>query len=548
MCAFLAGVLLARTVVAAVLLTLLGGAAPAAAAPLEPPRTLATPAEDARAIRIGLRRAVAAGRLTAADARGYGLVVRRSQAVLTLLPGTRGETLARVLRLVRLQARAFNRPRALALFSMLATNADYLAVRGLPADKTDVTGDDGVVYRAGWGYGLQFHPLGNFAALNAHVLGKREEEAARLAAALAARAVPAPGGAVWEYYFPFGYGRPPWISGMAQSVAAQAFARAGTLLGEARFLSAARLAYGAIAGRRLLLSLSSGPWIRHYSFSDLVVLNSQLQSLLSLWNYAGLTNDARAAALASRLEASAKRLFPRFDTGYWSHYSLGRESSLHYHLYVVTLLERLAERTGDEFWRGAVARFERYLHEPPIFRAGAPVPLVYPWPADGFRDSARVSFWLSKVSTVTVTVGGERRFLGVRSDGWHTVVWRPGRRAPGAYRPVVAAVDLAGNRGTATLQPVVLAIDREPPAVTARVAGRRLAWRAHDTGTPWVRLAVHLERRSVRKVLSLGVRPLAGSALLRLPRGRWNAVLAVSDSSGNRTRVPLGALPATPPG
>ena len=46
-----------------------------------------------------------------------------------------------------------------------------------------------------------------------------------------ARAVTRPGGGLaWEYYFAFGGGRAPWTSGMAQSVAAQAFARAASLL------------------------------------------------------------------------------------------------------------------------------------------------------------------------------------------------------------------------------------------------------------------------------------------------------------------------------
>ncbi len=44
----------------------------------------------------------------------------------------------------------------------------------------------------------------------------------QLAAALIARAVPRSGGVAWEYYFPYGGGRAPWVSGMAQAVAAQA--------------------------------------------------------------------------------------------------------------------------------------------------------------------------------------------------------------------------------------------------------------------------------------------------------------------------------------
>ena len=55
--------------------------------------------------------------------------------------------------------------------------------------------------------------------------------AQRLADALIARGVYQPGGGVgWEYSFPFCGGRAPWISGMAQAVAAQAFARTAELV------------------------------------------------------------------------------------------------------------------------------------------------------------------------------------------------------------------------------------------------------------------------------------------------------------------------------
>ncbi len=95
-----------RTGAVAVLVALFA-ASSAAAGPAEPTsRVLASPASDARAITLGLRRAVAAGRLSEADARRYVRAVRRCRAVLTLLPGTRATTLARVLRLVRLQAGA----------------------------------------------------------------------------------------------------------------------------------------------------------------------------------------------------------------------------------------------------------------------------------------------------------------------------------------------------------------------------------------------------------------------------------------------------------
>jgi hypothetical protein len=179
-----------------------------------------------------------------------------------------------------------------------------------------------------------------------------------------------------------------------------------------------------------------------------------------------------------------------------------------------------------------------------VFRPGRPGPTLYPWPADGFRDEARIAVWVSKVSTVTVQVAGYRRVFYAPSGGWYSVAWRPGRRPPGIYRPAVSAVDLAGNRGQARLGGITVDVDREPPALTARVVRRRLTWRAVDRATPWVRMSVAFERAGRRRVVSLGRQRLTGSLTLPIPRGRWHAVLVASDSSGNRTRVDLGVVPA----
>jgi hypothetical protein len=458
--------------------------------------------------------------------------------VLTLLPGARARELGGVLHDVALQWRRYTRPRALALFSMLDANADFLGVNNIPAPRSDIVAGDGVVYRLFSGHGFQFHPLGNFAALNDHVARGRDEEAARLAASLAARAVPRGRAKVWEYYFLFGGGRPPWTSGMAQAVAAQALARAGSRLSNRSLTGAATSAYRAVP-LDLLLGLAAGPWIQHYSFSRLVVLNAHLQSLLSIWEYATLAADAGASALGGRMEGSAKAMFPRFDTGYWSRYSLGSDSSLHYHEYVVSLLRTLARRSGDDFWAQKAARFQLYLEQPPLFKAASAGTTLYPLPAEGFRDQARIAYWVSKPSTVGLTVGGQR-FSGAVSGGWHRFVWRPGRRPPGRYVVRISAVDLAGNRAAADLTTVEIKRDTEPPQLSATLRARRVTWRAVDGATPWLRLALVLERPDGRKRVELGRRALSGSLVLERPQLRWEATLVAADSSGNRARVPLG--------
>ncbi len=483
----------------------------------------------------GLTRAVKAKRLTKSQAAHYRAILKRTRAVLRGLPGTRKATLAQVLYLVRLQARVYNRPRALALFAMLDENARYLKKHSLPANGTDVVGVHGVVYRAGWGYGLQFHPLANVAALNGHVAAGRTKQAKALANALIARAVPRGKGAVWEYYFPYGGGAAPWTAGMAQAAGAQALARAGKM-------TAAQRAF-AVIPRTLVLRLGAGPWIQHYSFSSLVVLNAQLQTVLSLREYAEKSGNKRAARLASNLAGTARKKLHEFDTGYWTRYSLGRESPLAYHVYVVEMLGRLARRTGQPYWQEMHDRFDAYTDQPPLLKKGKRQARFYPWPHDGFRDRVTIGFWLSKMSSVTVRVGGDELKLGTLTGGWHRISWSTSKRVARTFSPGADAKDLAGNKATAPLAPIVLARDTTPPTVKASVAKRRVSWKAADAETPWVRLRLRLTRGGVHKLVHLGRHPLAGSLRLPLPRGRWETTLVVLDSSGNKTPVPLGTLP-----
>jgi hypothetical protein len=502
----------------------------------------ASPKSDARAINEGLSRAVAAGRITQKEATAHRAILRSARAAISRFSSSRRVTLARVLHLVAIQSGGFSRPRALALFAMLQTNTAYLSRYGVPPTGKDVIGRDGVLYRAGWGVGLQFHPLGNAQKLNMLLIQSKREKALRLARSLARRLVTRTSGAVLEYYFPYGGGRPPWSSGMAQAVAAQAFARTGRRLGVPSNFVPARRAYLSIP--RLTRAIDVGPWIRLYSFSRMVVLNAQLQASLSIADYGQIVLDPAAVGMGDRLEDAGRAALGRFDTGAWTNYTPGNEAPLKYHLYHVQLAKRLADRTKLDFWVNAHTRFNRYTHEPPRFRPGPAVPTLYPWPTDGFRDGTRIRFFLSKISSsVRVRAGGKTWSLGQERRGWHSVYWRPGRREPRVYTPSVTAVDLAGNRGSAYLRAIRIAVDRTPPVVTARVEGRVLYWTAVDKTSPWVRLRVRLERNGVVHVLDLGRRPKTGSATLSIPRGRHQARLTVFDSTGNRTRVPLGAVP-----
>ena len=240
--------------------------------------------------------------------------------------------------------------------------------------------------------------------------------ARRLADALVVRGVYQRGGGVaWEYPFPFGGGRAGWTSGMAQAVAAQALARTAELVPDDTALSrAANAAYHAIP-KHLLTSVSAGPWIKLYSFGSLVVLNAQLQAVVSLQAYADVTEDAEAAALAERMRKATAATIARFDSGYWTYYALpGDWSPLDYQQYVVQLLKRLGPT--DPRFAAAATRFSAYAKQPPASEV-----------TNGPLGSLR--FWLSKPAAVTATTAaGPVKRLSL-SGGWHTVAWPEPKRA-----------------------------------------------------------------------------------------------------------------------
>ncbi|HEX6491313.1 MAG TPA: D-glucuronyl C5-epimerase family protein [Gaiellaceae bacterium] len=500
-------------------------------------------ANDLALIRRGLDRAQAMGRLSAAEASTYRSTVAQAAGDLPRLPGSRYRNLAAVVHEVAGLWKGYDEPRGRTLFAMLAFNVNWFSSHWDRKAGTDVVDySDGIWYRAFPGLGFQFHPLENFGKLNSFVSQQNQSRASQLAQALLARAVSRNGGLAWEYYFGFEGGRPPWISGMAQAVAAQALARAGTLVPDPTLVAASRRVYATIPS--LLRQSPTGPWIRLYAFNNETVLNAQLQTIASLLDYAAASGDTAAASLAAQLESATDGLLPRFDTGYWSLYSLGGpEAPLDYHQFVVRLLANLAKRTQDQTLAAFAQRFGADLTEPPLLKAGTPPAPIYPWPADGYKDGARYPFWVSKRSTVRLVVANAGGPLVV-SRGWHAIFWSPGRIAPGSYTPKLDAVDLAGNAAETVLAPVEVRLDTEPPTLSAKLVGRRLYWRGADDASPWLSFRITLRRGgSVRRVF-LAAEPFRGSARLRAPRGAWAATLEASDSSGNATRVVLGTLHA----
>jgi hypothetical protein len=496
----------------------------------------ASATDDVGAIDRGLARAAEDGRIFFEDAAAYRAIATRAADVARRLPPDREANLRAVLHEVAAYQSSYDSPRATALFAMLATNTSYFGTHGVPPAKTDVTDADGVVYRYFPGLGLQWHPLASFGALNAVVTARDATRSARLAEALVEREED--GG--YEYYFAFAGGRGPWLSGLAQAVAAQALARAGELTSNSELAVSAAHAYGVAA--RLVLRLPSGPWIRLYSFDREIVLNAELQSILSLEDYAALTGDGNAQTLGDALALTAKKLLPSFDTGAWSLYSLGgAEATLDYETYVTQLLRKLAAR--DAAWSDAASRFAAYLKQAPTLSIMRQSQATWPVPRDGYRDLADVTFTLSKISRVVFTVGA-RHAIATVSRGTHTFAIDPAALLPGVYDARLAVTDLAGNIASTPLGPVSVEHDTTAPQMFALLEGTTLTWSSDDGGTPWLRLQVVLRRDGLEKVRDLGRRELEGTYTLAPPVGTWEATLRATNSAGRTATVPLGPFPA----
>jgi hypothetical protein len=384
---------------------------------------LASPAwagwhEDAALARQGLDRATVRGWVTPDQAATYREDLAHADTTRRRVDWTRRSNLAGVLHDVAAQWRSYKPPRAFTLFWMLDFNATYLASNPMPPAGSDARDEDGITYRAVAGHGLQFHPLANFARLNALLNQGRQSDAEILAAALLDRAVQIGPALNWEYYFPYG-GAAPWTSGMVEAVAAKTLAATGNVI-------EAHEAY--LGMRSLLRYLPAGPWVRLYSFSSDAVLNAQLQAVLSLLFYADIAQSEAARTLANRMLEAADRLFLRFDTGAWSLYSLGgAESPLSYHRYVTLLLRKLALATGDQVWAQRADRFDAYRTQAPEVRL-----TVRP---------GRIAVWVSKLSTVSVRIGGWSTALTLsRGSTPVSVPVSPGRWA------IVTATDVCGNK------------------------------------------------------------------------------------------------------
>src|SRR5437868_8094800 len=234
---------------------------------------------DLALIDKGIDRAVALNRIDSTEAAEFRGDANAAGNVLPKLPSSRYRNLSAVVHQVAGFWKGYDSPRGLTLFAMLAFNTRWFASHwDQKAGKDVVDSSDGIWYRAFPGIGFQFHPLENFGKLNNFVAQKNTTRADQLAQSLLNRKIGRSGGLAWEYYFRFEGGRPPWISGMAQAVAAQALSGAGMLLADPSLTSASQRVDKTEPS--LTRSVQAGPWIRLYAFNSETVRKRQLQTIV----------------------------------------------------------------------------------------------------------------------------------------------------------------------------------------------------------------------------------------------------------------------------
>jgi D-glucuronyl C5-epimerase-like protein len=297
------------------------------------------------------------------------------------------------------------------------------------------------------GQGIQVQWLGTFGRANGlfQQTGRDDELRGLLDEALGLATARA-GGLAWESLFHFDHGAPPWVSGLSQGTALQAFSRAAARLNEPRYFEAARAALGIFRvapPEGVRVDTPAGAHYLQYSFDPgLRILNGFIQALNGLYDFAAFANDAEGRALFAAGEAEARIELPTFDTGAWSLYRAGKESDLGYHELVRDFLRALCKRVPDPtLYCTEADKFTAYLRQPPVLALKSTFALA--------RKPSKLVFTVNKVSTVTVTMLRKGKPVLTRSArfgyGRHAFAFRARQRGGLAVR--LRAVDLAGNVG-----------------------------------------------------------------------------------------------------
>jgi hypothetical protein len=397
--------------------------------------------------------------ITKANYAKYRRIVSRARSTERRLRGARGAELANAIALVDGLAlqRKLTASRLPATMLILQRNTQYWPKQPFPSDRDHVTfRGSKLIFEYYVGEGLQVQPLVNFKQANVmHGACVKQTDVAcdraglkKLLTELIATASRRGGFTTWEYYFEFGGGRPPWISGMAQATAIQAFARASELLGDPSYLKQARAAFGAFRKPPPVGIRTTGPFggvhYLQYSFaSGTYIINAFLQSLIGLYDYAEITGDQTARKLFLEGEPEARKELPANDIGDWSTYSYrGPLSTLEYHELLREFAASMCSRLRTKIYCDTSKRFLSDMTDPAELEFLGP-----DFVSKGTTTNIRFS--VSKLSAVQVTVtrDGEVALdkLGTYRRGTWSLPWKPG--AAGTYRIRVAAKEMRTGKG-----------------------------------------------------------------------------------------------------
>ncbi|MDQ3644040.1 MAG: D-glucuronyl C5-epimerase family protein [Actinomycetota bacterium] len=428
-----------------------------------PPAEVSARPRGHRAVLVALRRSRRQNEISRARYRSYTRILSLARERHRRLRGARRAELGSVISTLEEIARSkqLKPARMPALFLILRRNAEFWLRSPFPANRGLVSfRGSRLLFEYYAGEGLQLQPLTNFKKANlmhgACVKNTGPCEPAglrRLLRELVATSTRRGGFRTWEYYFEFGGGRPPWISGMAQATAIQAFGRSAQLLREPAWRRYARQALGAFERPPPTGVATTGPaggvHYLQYSFAPrLFIFNAFLQSVIGLYDYSQLTGDRTARALYARAEREARREVPLSDTGDWSRYSFaGAESSAEYHELLREFLVSLCSRLRRDVYCGAARRYKLYTTEP------AELELLGPGTATR-GQTAQVRFSLSKLSAVQLTIRRRGKVVFDRvatfRRGTGSFAFKP--RATGIFGVRLAAKELRTGRELRTYE------------------------------------------------------------------------------------------------
>ncbi|HEV2058072.1 MAG TPA: D-glucuronyl C5-epimerase family protein, partial [Solirubrobacteraceae bacterium] len=314
-----------------------------------------------RTVRGELARMVRAGAIDRATHDANRAIYSDALRLRGKLGGARRAALGAVLRNLEDVAASgsLTTSRLPALFETVARNRQWWSNGPLLRNGARVSfSGSRIVWQFYAGEGLQIQWLGTFGKANGLWQGGYDASLRGLLDEALALAAQRAGGIAWEYLFRFNGGRPPWVSGLAQGTALQAYSRAAVRFGEPRYFEAARAGLGIFrqpppSGVRV--ATPAGAHYLIYSFaSRLRVLNGFTQALNGLHDFAALANDDEGRALFAAGEAQLRGELAEYDTGGWSRYSLGgRDADVGYHTLARDFLRNLCQRMTEAAARAA---------------------------------------------------------------------------------------------------------------------------------------------------------------------------------------------------